>query len=138
MTIYAYRCRTCGATEEHDFPFGEHPSELECFTEVRIDDQWMPCPGALKRDYSGVVTHRPMQRHFNTTVGREIGSMKQMREALKSESESYFLRTGIEANFVPHDPMDAKALKVTGDGMDATNRVRRAQGKRVVEVEKML
>ena len=126
MTIYAYRCSNCRAPELLDVPRGEHPSEFFC----------IQCKaGVQKRDYSSISTHRPMPTHFNPTTGQEVGSMRQFKEQLKIKSDEYTARTGIEANFVPHDPSDTKSLKVTNEGLDSTNAARVAKGLRPVTVK---
>lgn len=121
--IYAYACKPCRITASVHHPLGQHPDSMVC----------AGCGGRMGRDYSGVSVHRPMPEHFNSTVGKSISSMRQFDDELKRKSEEYTLRTGIEARFVSHDPSDAKALGVTHEGLDATNRVRRDKGLRAVE-----
>lgn len=114
MTIYEFRCRTCN---------NNHLSKKQA--------QSMNCPscpdGIAKRVYS-VNVHRPMPTHFNSTTGTEVGSMRQFRDDLKRKSDDYFVRTGIESNFVPHDSSDARSLGVTNAGLDATNEDRATKG----------
>jgi Zn ribbon nucleic-acid-binding protein len=119
--IYEYKCPACGQREMD-------PERAD-----RLHRACVRCGHSpLHRRFS--ISVRPsMQEHFNPTVGRHVSSMRQFEDALKQESENYTLRTGIEAKFVPHDPHDAKALGVTHEGLDATNRVRVAQGLRPVE-----
>lgn len=119
--IYEYKCRTCGAIAT---------SRHRADTIGPCDDP--DCSGRLTRLYS--ISVKPgMQEHFNPTVGKHISSMRQFSDELKVASEEYTMRTGIEAKFVPHDPHDAKALGVTGEGLDTTNRERVAKGLRPVE-----
>ena len=125
MTVYAYKCGNCKTKQDVDLPFGENPTEFFCTI----------CKnGQCKRDYSTIRTHRPMPTHMNPTTGMEVGSMRQFKDQLKVKSEEYFRRTGIEANFVPHDHNDTKALGVTNEGLDSTNAVRAERGLRPVVV----
>lgn len=119
MTIYAYLCRTCGATCDS--------STRAATLGACLDPS---CRGELRRKYS--ISIRPsMQPHFNHTVGKPISSMSEFRDELKRSSERETLRTGIECNYVPIEAADAGA---TMDGMDATNTRRMSQGLPPVEL----
>lgn len=111
MPIYEYVCRTC-----HHYEYDTEPADTigPCTTDG--------CPGELKRKFSFSV-ERPMQEHINSTTKQPVSSMRQFREQLKKMGDDYTKRTGIEVNYQPVDPDPAK-LKVTGEGLDATNRKR--------------
>lgn len=116
MPLYGYRCRTCGATAES----------------TRRDTSIGPCldpncPGDLRRQFA--VNIRPsMQPHHNQASGTYVTNMGQFRDDLKRAGERQFIETGIESNLVPLDMHDNEATKVTGEGMDATNRQRVKDG----------
>jgi hypothetical protein len=108
--IYEYMCRTCGH---------RHLSKVQANDVGPCVNT--TCDGTLKRKYS-LSIHRPMPDHFNATTGQMVGSMREFDDQLKRKSEEYTLRTGIEAKFVSHDPSEAKALGVTGEGLSETKR----------------
>ncbi len=91
------------------------------------------CPGEMRRVWA-VALERPMMEHFNTTVGKPISDGKKFVNELNRLSDQYSERSGVESKFVPTDPNDHKALGVTGEGLDSTNRVRRAKGLPEVKV----
>jgi len=115
MAIYAYRCNNPACRHHHDSTFrgDQHPD---------------PCPacltGVLKRQFR-VALQRPMQEHFNHTVGKPISSMSKFREELKRASEDYSNRTGLDAKF---EPKDWGELGATSEGLDTANRERVNQG----------
>lgn len=97
MIIYAYRCRTCGLSQD---------------STTRAQSLG-PCPdphcsGELKRRYQ-LQLAPVMQEHYNPSVDGYISSEKQLREKLKRKSDEYTEYTGIESNFQPIDPKDAVA-----------------------------
>lgn len=118
--IYAYQCRTCRYTVD--------ASER--------GDSLGPCPGLpgaggctgeLTRLFV-IRTNAVMQEHYNPTTNTVISSDRQFSEELKRQSEIASARTGMEHRFEPVDPTDKKALGVTDEGIDASNRIRREQG----------
>lgn len=112
--IYGYKCRTCGHTED---------------STVRANMIGpCGCGGWLTRKYQFVV-EPVMQEHFNRAVGMPISSMRQFKRELDRVSDEYSARTGMDTKFAPIDYADTKACGVTGDGLDAMNRRRHAEGK---------
>jgi hypothetical protein len=112
MSIYAYKCRLCGTRADS----------------MTRGDSLGPCPncdGNLTRLFI-ITVERPMHEHFNPTVMKPISSNRQFDDELKRLSEERTLETGIEHKFVRHDHSDAKALGVTSEGLDESNKYRRA------------
>ena len=118
MTVYEYRCRTCRdtllSTTHHDVPVT------------------MFCPTCLSKQPFGrkfsISVMPVMQEHFNHSVGQPVHSRRQHADLLKAKSAELYAQTGIETNYVPIDLADAKAVGATGEGIDASNRVRSKQG----------
>lgn len=95
--IYEYRCKPCRVTVTSSY---------------RGDVHRDPCPrcgGVLKRVWS-VSIKKSFQEHFNTTTQRFTRSPGEHRSHLSRLSEHQTVRTGIEHNYVPVDPADAKAV----------------------------
>lgn len=115
MTIYGYKCRAC---------------EQTAISEKRANHLDTPCPcgGRFTRDYSGIGVARPMQPHWNPTTQSEVTSMTNFKSQLRKASEEYEDKFGIESRLVPIDPDDTKALGITSEGLDTTNRERSAKG----------
>lgn len=86
----------------------------------------------MKRVF-GFSLVKPMQEHYNPTVGRVITNKRQFADGLKVASERETLRTGIEHKYVEVDPTDSKALGVTEEGLDTTARRLVAEGKKDVK-----
>ena len=126
MPLYEFKCRGCGHTEAH--VMGQPASYIGACPTCGDDH------GGMKRLYS-VNVHRPMARHFNQSVGKEIGSERQFRDELKRKGDAEYARTGIETDYQPLDPEIARKQveKSGGAGLDSTNRVRAAHGQRTVE-----
>lgn len=121
VILYHYRCRGCGA---------------EALVEHRADTlgECAGCEGELRRVWS-VNVAPVMHEHWNTTVQKPISSMRQFETELRRASDEATARTGIEHRFAPVDPTDRKALGVTSEGMDTTNRARVAAGLKPVSVD---
>lgn len=114
MTMYSYKCRTCGAT-------------FDCTT--RADSIGAcTCGGEFRRDYSGIKFDRVMQEHYNQTTKTAISSNRQFDNELRRQSEIRSEELGMEHRFERVDPSDKKALGVTDEGIDQSNRIRREQG----------
>lgn len=71
--------------------------------------------GVHHRRVFSLAVHRPMQEHWNDTVGAPVSDMKDFREKLKIQGEQYTERTGIASNFQPVDMGDRKTLGVSAD-----------------------
>lgn len=123
MTIYGYKCRPCGQ---------EYDSETRA---DRLDVPCQVCGGPITRKYS-IRLEKPMQEHWNITTNSPISSDRQFRDELKRMSEQQMLKTGIPCNYEPVDPEMIRAhVESTGAvGLDATNRVRVAEGKRPIRI----
>lgn len=83
--------------------------------------------GPLQRIASFTFT-RPLQEHFNHTVGAPISSNRQFDDELKKLSEKDSERHGVTQTYERVDPTDKAALGVTEEGMDATNKRKRDGG----------
>lgn len=134
MTLYEYRCRECGSTQLMEAR-GDHLAPDIHWTRVDVDGHpeggRSYCRGLMRRVWS-VQVAPVMQEHFNTTVQRPVSSMRQFERELRRASDVASEETGIEHRFAPVDPTDRKALGVTDEGLDATNRQRAARGQRPV------
>ena len=129
MTLYEYRCQLCGHIETSD----ERADDLRHRSHVKRGEV-LVCSGLLRRVWA--VNFAPvMQEHFNSTVQRPISSMRQFEQELRRASDEASERTGIDHRFAPVDPTDRKALGVTSDGLEATNRTRQANGLRPVPLD---
>lgn len=127
MPTYMYKCKAegCGWADEYVCP-----SNLK----DRLDDDVKThhfidtgCFGPIIPVYQ--ISHpKPMQEHFNPSVGKHISSMQEFREELKVASDEATARTGIVHNFEPIDHREREALGVTEQGLDETERRRRAKG----------
>lgn len=113
MPMYEFQCRECGTILHSN-----SRTEQQC-----------NCGGSLKRKY-GFSFKRPMQEHYNPTVGKVISSDRQFTRELKIASEQATERTGIKHSFVPVDISDKEALGVTDTGLQATHDKEVAEGKR--------
>lgn len=112
--IYAYRCRLCGLDQD---------STVRGDTLGSCPD----CPGELRRRFI-VRTEAMVHGHFNASLNTYVSGDRDFDEKLKRESERVSLYQGSEARFERVDPTDKKALGVTEQGIDASNRIRRKQG----------
>lgn len=112
--IYAYKCNQC---------------DLMVDSTIR-DDSLGPCtecPGELRRKFI-IRMDRVMQAHFNPTLGKEVSSLRTFDNEMRRESEIRSNELGMEHRFERVDPSDKEALGVTDEGIDASNRIRRAKG----------
>lgn len=97
MTLYEYRCTHC-STAYSDFERAN-----------RIERYCNKCEGTTTWQRVWAVSiHRPMQEHFNHSVGKPISDPRQHADELKRASEAATLATGIEHNYVPIDYADAR------------------------------
>jgi putative FmdB family regulatory protein len=121
MPLYEYACRNCGHKD----------TAFEALSNLGV------CPncenGMLKRVWS--FNRKPgMEHHFNHATGTVVSSMTQFKDELRKKDEQYFRETGIERRSVPVDYADREQVKVTNEGLDSTNRVRRKKGLPEVKV----
>lgn len=125
--IYLYECRTCGqqfhSKIRGDFAVSADGVHVYC------------CHERVKRRYQ-LAVQRPMHDHYNPTTGTVIGSDRQFREELKQMSEVATQKTGIEHNYEPIDPEMARRTVEQSEavGLESTNRVRVASGKRPIDI----
>lgn len=126
--IYEFKCSKHGKSELVESP---HPEQ----------SIWATCPTTgepelFTRYYGSVQTQRPMPRHFNQSVGKEIGSMRQFRDELKRKGDAEYARTGIETDYQPLDPEIARKQveRSEAQGLDATNRKRTEQGQKTIDL----
>ena len=116
-----YKCRECGGVWTSDWVDSDDPM-------FRL----IPCPFCytvgIKKQFS-VSVNRPMPEHYNMATGTVESSERSIREKLKVQSDIATERTGVEHRFVPVDMRDREALGVTDEGLDATNRRLRNEGK---------
>lgn len=118
MALFEYKCPEC---------------ENRVISHVRGDRLDADCPHCeepreFRRVFS-VSMQRPMQEHFNHTVGQPISDPKQFARALSRKGEEYTERTGIETNYQPIDLQDRSALGVTDAGLDATRKRMHTEGR---------
>lgn len=125
--IYAYKCRECGARKDSEVRGDRLPDEF-VHTFVNANGDLQACRGSFTRDYSGLQFASVMQAAYNPAVGKEISSNRKFDDDMKRASEARSLETGMEHRFERVDPSDKKALGVTDEGIDQSNRVRAKQG----------
>lgn len=121
MKLYEYKCDVCHSVWDDT---------------TRADFLDYPCPfcesGTPRRVWK--VSFRPiMQEHFNRTVGKGISDERQFARELRKQGDQYTEKTGMEVDYQPLSQGDMKKM-MTMEGMDSTNRVRRAQGLPAIEV----
>lgn len=116
MPMYEYRCRVCGHSTLHKEQLTETPV---CHCKE----------GLLQRVWS-FSFNKPMQPHFNSSVGKYVSNDNQFKDELKRKSEEATLRTGVEHNYQPIDIADRESLGVTDEGLDATMRRQTDTGER--------
>lgn len=114
--IYAYKCRTCGTEKDSTT---RSDSIGPCST--------ADCGGEFRRLFI-IRTESQLPEHWNKTLNKPVSSHRQFDEELKRASVIASERTGMAHDFQRVDPTDKKALGVTDEGMDATNRMRRKKG----------
>jgi hypothetical protein len=85
------------------------------------------CNGLLKRLFI-VRTEAMTHGHFNASLNTYVSGNRDFDEKLKRESERVSLYQGTEARFERVDPTDKKALGVTDQGLEESNRIRSKQG----------
>jgi hypothetical protein len=69
-----------------------------------------------------------MPEHFNNATGQYVTNERAFGDQLKLKSEEMSARTGMEHNYQPIDITDMKALGVTDEGLEHTQRVHYNQG----------
>lgn len=87
-----------------------------------------PCGGEYRRDYSAIRFDKVMQAGYNQTLNKEVSSIAKFKQELSRESDIRSEQLGMEHRFEMVDPSDKKALGVTDEGIDASNRIRSKQG----------
>jgi len=107
MQLYEYRCPECDSRVVSH----QRGDRLEADCPV------CELPNVEHRRVFAVSLQRPMQEHFNSTVGKPISDMRQFKRELARKGAEYTERTGIETNYQPVDMGDRKALGVTDDGL---------------------
>lgn len=117
MPIFEYKCPEC------------QNRVISTVRGDRLDADCPHCdqPRTFRRVFS-VSVRRPMQAHFNNTVGKVISDEKQFERELQRKGEEYTAETGIETNYRPIDYRDKEALGVTEEGLDATRKRMRDSG----------
>ena len=116
--IFEYKCPECG----HRVISHVRGDRLEADCDHCDPDG--PVPRVFRRVFS-VSVQRPMQEHFNHTVGKPISDPKQFARELRLKGEQYTAETGIPTNYQPVDMRDKEALGVTDAGLDETRRRQR-------------
>lgn len=119
MPVYDYRCAFCGLLAQQRRSIHDNGPLPQC----------PKCHAPMVRDYgSGFAFVRPMQPHFNLSVGHWVSNKRQFNDSLKAASDEASERLGMEHHYIETDPTDTTALGVTEEGMDETYRRRRAAG----------
>lgn len=75
-----------------------------------------------------------MMSHFNATTNSPISSQRQFDDKLKAMSHEATLYSGQEHQYESVDITDTKALGVTEEGLDHTNRARMKAGRRPIDL----
>lgn len=126
MQQYEYRCPECRNTILSPHRADRSVAWCRKCTEYREH-----------RRVFGIYVARGMVEHYNQSIGAYVTSERQFRDELKRGAELETLRTGIEHNYEPVDMSDTKSLGVTAEGLEATNRVRVAEGKKPIDLDKI-
>lgn len=124
MPEYNYRCRLCGAEQSLVMT-------IDQYTNMVVPPFCPTCNEPMVRRYFKPATPTTFQPGFNMSLGRYIGSERELRSAFNQLSEEATRRTGIEHNYQPHDPRDtdfAQANGVNEKGLDATAARKRQMG----------
>lgn len=115
MKYLSFRCIQCGT---------EASVMAACGIGDYISHPCKSCGGRLQRIIKSFQYSRPMQEHYNASVGRGVNSRRDFTEELKRQSERATLETGVEHNYVEVDPSDKTALGVTDEGLYETEKRR--------------
>lgn len=119
MPVYDYKCPMCGLLAQQRRSIHDNGPLPKC----------PQCNTPLIRDYgAGFAYVRPMQPHFNTSVGHYVSNKRQFLDSLKAASDEASTRLGMEHRYVESDPTDTSSLGVTEEGMEETYRRRRDAG----------
>lgn len=101
MTVYAYRCRECGATRD----------SLQ-----REDVQPCPCGGLSRRDWSRVqFGAQPFKPHWNYATGTYVNNRNEFEDHLKRKAANNSDQTGMEHSYAPLDPGEIASLEPKTD-----------------------
>lgn len=113
MPRYSFRCVQCG-NEDVAFTdylgIGHHHPQ--------------PCPlcgGRLSR-MASFYYNKPMQAHYNPSLGHHVSNSREFKDGLKRASDEESLRTGMSHNYIEVDPTDAKSCGVTSEGLEEQQR----------------
>lgn len=116
MAEYQYKCKSC---------------KLVFTTLSRTDIPPCPvCRTRASRDYV-FQARSSMPEHFNHAVGVNVNNERELRDAIKRQSDEVSERTGIEHNmdFLTRAEMaDQKAHGVTDEGLEEQSRSWRDMG----------
>lgn len=123
--IYEYKCPTC----KQILQTARHRGDR-----LNIECPYCGSHDPARRVFSFAM-QRPMQEHWNKSVNKPIRDMKQYKRELARKSDEASEYAGIEHRFEPIDPEDTKALGVTAEGLDYTNRARVAQGLKPINID---
>lgn len=118
--LYTFLCEQCGWRQ------------AEYGTEINIGDKYTGgtcdlCDGPLYRTVS-FSYHKPLQPHYNNSVGKYVSGQRDFRDELKRQSDTMSLKTGMTHNYQPIDLREKDALGVTDEGLYETNKHRRDTG----------
>lgn len=132
--MYEYKCPEC----DQRYLTQYRGDRLDLFqvntSEAMRHDRTCTYNGKMVRVFSFSVAPM-MQEHWNATVNKPIRSQQQFKDELKRMGEAASEYDGFEHDYQPVDPEDTKALGVTAEGLDATNRVRVKEGKRPINLD---
>lgn len=127
--IYEFRCKSCGAD------YSATTQRDKAAMESRIENGFniCDCNGMIRRVFSFSIKPTTPD-HYNRSVGQYVTGDRQLRDAMKQQSDIATERTGIEHNFVPIDSRDKEALGVTSEGLAATYDRRKELGMAIPDV----
>lgn len=122
MPMYEYKCTVCGTTGQDERRLvGDFLKLCGC--------AHCGTRGTIKRVW-GFSFKRPMQEHFNTSVGKVIRTDAQLKSEFSRLSDEAEMYTGNPHKFVPIDPHDKEALGVTDEGLASTHDQQVAEGRK--------
>src|SRR5260221_169726 len=100
MPVYAFKCRSCGRTED-----SSDRAPFLC-----------TCGMLMGRDYSTVRMGSVLHGHFNSSVGHYVSGKTDFSESLKRKSDEMSQRLGFEHRYTPVDISDQRACGASDRG----------------------
>lgn len=122
MPLFDFECPKC-----------DH-LEVDTYQPIASTTPTIPCPNPeCTADMLKILTfpafRAPLPAHFNAATNSYVTSEADLREKMKLQSVAMTERTGVEHNFTPISRHETAELGVTDEGLDATRRAERKQGR---------